>query len=561
MAEKNTTYRIFEHISDVDISEQDIMDYDPAVLDKLLIDHTMSAKARAEASDQEKVVNIFWATSDYENSILDEHGNFIEEGYRYDDEIKPEHITGRFRRIVMPRVLKDKQAQLDRTKDKAEVFTPSWVCNAQNNLIDENWFGRKDVFNREVTNEDGTHSWIPSEGKIQFPEGNKQKTWKKYVVDNCMEITCGEAPYLVSRYDTTTGQPIPISHRIGIDGYYKRVTKKSVERVDNIVGSYAYDKKAQNLYVITPYSNLVITLTKDYAKIIKKNKSIPQVAEDELDMLVQKYSKQLDDKYTALNDARTRHIQDSIAKAKADSIEIEKLKAERLAKLKKERSDYMETHNWRMVPTGNKSLYCDECEKSFSEDSLFTIGIKNDTIYYFTRTDGRLGYTYITGHKSELSQSLKEYSPFRYHYEIFKDSLTDESEDYDMITSELSYHYLDEYVKRLKKRAPYGFFTDWGWDSEYSCISFNFNYMNTNRNTIKYIDVYFKVTNDVGDLRKTGHFQGTGPLREFESASWEWDTSYYYVSGDASNMNITKVILTYMNGTKKVLTGKLLVFE
>lgn len=76
---------------------------------------------------------------------------------------------------------------------------------------------------------------------------------------------------------------------------------------------------------------------------------------------------------------------------------------------------------------------------------------KNDTIYYFTRTDGRLGYTYITGHKSELNQSLKEYSPFRYHYEIFKDSLTDESEDYDMITNELSYHYLDEYVKRLKR--------------------------------------------------------------------------------------------------------------
>ena len=175
------------------------------------------------------VVNIFWATSDYENSILDEHGNFKEEGYRYDDEIKPKHITGRFRRIVMPRVLKDKQAQLDRTKDKAEVFTPSWVCNAQNNLIDENWFGRKDVFNREVTNEDGTHSWIPTEGKIQFPEGNKQKTWKKYVVDNCMEITCGEAPYLVSRYDTTTGQPIPISHRIGILDRKMRVINENVE--------------------------------------------------------------------------------------------------------------------------------------------------------------------------------------------------------------------------------------------------------------------------------------------------------------------------------------------
>ena len=101
------------------------MDYDPAVLDKLLIDHTMSARARAEASDQEKVVNIFWATSDYENSVLDEHGNLINDGFRYDDEIKPKNITGRFRRIVMPRVLKDKQAQLDRTKDKAEVFTSS----------------------------------------------------------------------------------------------------------------------------------------------------------------------------------------------------------------------------------------------------------------------------------------------------------------------------------------------------------------------------------------------------------------------------------------------------
>lgn len=52
MAEKNTTYRIFEHISDVDISEQDIMDYDPAVLDKLLIDHTITAKMAVYAQTE-----------------------------------------------------------------------------------------------------------------------------------------------------------------------------------------------------------------------------------------------------------------------------------------------------------------------------------------------------------------------------------------------------------------------------------------------------------------------------------------------------------------------------
>ena len=135
MKKNSSTYRIFEHIRDVDISEQDIYDYDIDILNQLLIDHTMSAKARAEANDQNKVVNIFWATSDYEGTVMDEKGHVIVKGYQYKDEIKPENITGRNQRIVMPRVLKDKQAQIDRTKDKAEVFTPSWVCNAQNNLL------------------------------------------------------------------------------------------------------------------------------------------------------------------------------------------------------------------------------------------------------------------------------------------------------------------------------------------------------------------------------------------------------------------------------------------
>ena len=51
MALDKEKYRIFEHISDVDISEQDIWDYEPDVLNQLLIDHTMSAKAREEAND------------------------------------------------------------------------------------------------------------------------------------------------------------------------------------------------------------------------------------------------------------------------------------------------------------------------------------------------------------------------------------------------------------------------------------------------------------------------------------------------------------------------------
>ena len=37
-----------------------------------------------------------------------------------------------------------------------------------------------------------------------------------YVRARRMEITCGEGPYLVSRYDTTTGRLIPIGERIGM---------------------------------------------------------------------------------------------------------------------------------------------------------------------------------------------------------------------------------------------------------------------------------------------------------------------------------------------------------
>ena len=225
MALDKEKYRIFEHISEVDISEQDIWDYEPDVLNQLLIDHTMSAKAREEANDSNKVVNIFWATNDYDEQREGEDKN----GYRYDDQIIPDKIIGQNGRVIMPRVLKDKQLQIDRTKDKAEVFTPSWVCNTQNNLIDEAWFGRKEVFNHEIINEDGTHSWISTEEKIEFPEGDKQRTWKKYVLENRLEITCGEAPYLVSRYDTTTGESIPLQNRIGLLDRKLRVVSENTE--------------------------------------------------------------------------------------------------------------------------------------------------------------------------------------------------------------------------------------------------------------------------------------------------------------------------------------------
>ena len=171
------------------------------ILEQLLRDHTTGH-------------NILWATHDYEH---------LGEGYQYGDEILPEYISGEHDNIIKPRVTKTKEQQTDRSKDMAEVFTPSWVCNAQNNLVDEAWFGRKDVFNTEDASQ---HTWQTNPDKIAFPDS---KTWHDYVRATRMELTCGEAPYLVSRYDTTTGLPIPLHERIGLLDRKLRVVGENTE--------------------------------------------------------------------------------------------------------------------------------------------------------------------------------------------------------------------------------------------------------------------------------------------------------------------------------------------
>lgn len=122
---------------------------------------------------------------------------------------------------IRPRVSKSLEEQTRRTRKKAEVFTPAWICNKMNNHCDAEWFGRENVFNTEQD-----HDWIPTREKIEFPEG---KSWKDYVNSKRLEITCGEAPYLVSRYDAATGEMIPIEKRIGLLDRKLRVINENVK--------------------------------------------------------------------------------------------------------------------------------------------------------------------------------------------------------------------------------------------------------------------------------------------------------------------------------------------
>ena len=191
----------------IDILENELIEKYPGLLGILLRDQTTQK-------------NIFWATDNYEH---------LGDSYRFNSEILPDLITGEKGNVIMPRVQKDKTLQLSRSKEMAEVFTPSWICNAQNNLVDNSWFGTESVFNKEILLKNGTKSWEITKEKIAFP---KDKTWEDYVRDTRLEISCGEAPYLVSRYDTTTGEFIEIENRIGILDRKLRVVNENLDSTD-----------------------------------------------------------------------------------------------------------------------------------------------------------------------------------------------------------------------------------------------------------------------------------------------------------------------------------------
>lgn len=352
-----------------------------------------------------------------------------------------------------------------------------------------------------------------------------------------------------------------VSYQRNPKGFYERKTDVMLDMVTGVERNYAYDKKAQNLYVVTDNSNVVVTLNKDYAKIIKKSNTIPQLKDTELLAEIEKQTNLLDQKFEKLNALWAKHVQDSIDSAKADSVRAAKEFAEMVAARNKNFEDYRTSHNYHIVPTNKVSLSCSLCDENISEDSVYVLGIKNDSIYFFTNKEGALGLSYIEPHASKLPQRLADFEGFKYHYKVFKDSLTNEDKDYMDLVQGIGYFSYQKYEKELKKEAPYGYFEDWGWENEYSMVTFNFKYANTNAKTIKYIAVYFKITNEVGDIRKTGYFQGTGPLEYGETGSWNWDNSSYFVSGDASNMRITKAVITYMNGTKQIVSGKYLRFN
>ena len=204
--------------------------------------------------------NIIWATNTYER-----YGD----GYREGNQITPELISGVYANLIQPRILKAEEEQAARTKSKAEVFTPSWVVCYMNNKCDDDWFGRENVFNTL----NGEH-WGPTKEPVYF---EKERDWQRYVDSRRLEITCGEAPYLVSRYAAATGEELPIENRIGILDRKLRVVNENTDNEADWLkwtrrafeATYGYEYQGDNLLVAR--INLLMTFVEDAAKETVRN--------------------------------------------------------------------------------------------------------------------------------------------------------------------------------------------------------------------------------------------------------------------------------------------------
>ena len=215
-----------------DISETRIREEMPEILDILLADRMASRSCR-------KKRNIIWANDNYIH--------YHKKHYAPGAEIRPEWITGKMGHLIMPRALKPAELQKERTKSRAEVFTPAWVVKKQNDEIDQNYL------------DDDLETYV-------------RRTW--------LEITCGEAPYMASRYDMITGKIMPLVERAGfVDRKLQRIndgTKKNQKTWQHLVtlayqASYGFEWNGDSLLLAR--ENLLYTC-RDYY-LAKWGREIP----------------------------------------------------------------------------------------------------------------------------------------------------------------------------------------------------------------------------------------------------------------------------------------------
>lgn len=192
----------------IDILENNLLHEHPQLLEKLLFDHTTQK-------------NIFWATDSYAD-----YG----EGYAWGDAITIAAITGKHGDIIMPRVMKSRAEQQRRSKQMAEVFTPAWLVEKITQVMDCEWEAH------------------------ETPHDVPENRWQRYVLTTHLELTCGEAPFLTTRYDAVTGEAIAVEKRAGVlDHKLQQVNQQATDAdwsrwaLLALATTYGYEWQGDNL--------------------------------------------------------------------------------------------------------------------------------------------------------------------------------------------------------------------------------------------------------------------------------------------------------------------------
>jgi len=191
------------------------------LLDILLLDRT-SGK------------NILWSTDSYSSRG---------KAFAPAECILPELVTGTYGKLIQPRAVKGHLEQLQRTKDRAEVFTPLRIVHEINSLIDH----------------------AAGENRVN------EHTWQDYVCELRLEIACGEAPFIVSRYNPVAhGTIIKIENRVGFLDHKLRAVSHYCHKPKEWLewasvaykSSYGYDWQGDNILIAR--ENLLYTLIDYY---------------------------------------------------------------------------------------------------------------------------------------------------------------------------------------------------------------------------------------------------------------------------------------------------------
>ena len=221
----------------VGIQEEILRLHSMGLLKQLLVDKTTKA-------------NLIWATDAYQE---------LGSAYERDKEMQVSLITGQKSDVIKNRARKAMEQQSERTRKHAEVFTPLWICQKMVSHADAIWFGGSDGF-------------LDGDQPVENVIFSEQRTWQQYVDAKRLEITCGEAPYLVNRYDVSTGEIIPLKERQGVLDRKLRVVNENIsEEVDWIAwvlrafqATYGYEFQGDN--VLIARVNLLMTF-EEYLKV------------------------------------------------------------------------------------------------------------------------------------------------------------------------------------------------------------------------------------------------------------------------------------------------------